>query len=135
MACGLEEVVSRRVDMTTNVFVVEVVRRTLDDVRMLHFWPYHHWIGVNSGNIEVSWWPRNLVKQLSALGVYSIQRVSGNTKGAIKVGIKWDADEAFHPAAWIDGERPVCQQLLDHLGVKTPEGWKERHFHLKVTKI
>ncbi len=120
--------------MNKNVFVVEVVRRT-GEAKMVHFWPYYHWIGINNGEVEVSWWPRRLGKQLSAQGVYSIRRVSSSTKGAVKVGIKWDADASFHPATWVDGECAVCQQLLDHLGIKTPEGWKERHFYLKVTKI
>ena len=122
--------------MNKNVCVVEIVREgPRGEERLLHFWPYYHWSALNEGAIKVPWWPTQLGRQFSALGLYSISRVPSGTKGAVKVGIKYAANESPHPATWIDGDCAVCQGFLDHLGVKTPEGWKQRHFWLKVTKI
>ena len=121
--------------MSDNVCVVEVVAGEKLGDKRLHFWPYEFWDSQDRGDISVDWWPKVLAGQFN-LGLYAIRRVTQYTFGGTRLGIKPRTDSEY-PATWIDDNRgcAVCQEFLDYLGVKLPDGWKHRYFYLKVTKI
>ena len=122
--------------MNKNTCIVEVRGRRL------HFWPYAYWTNRGAGVVEVDAWPSVLSRRLKKSGLYSIQRVSKGTRGAVSVGIRGlycEDCEVVLPVEWLHlrtGETYyVCQQFLDFIGVKTPGEDQKRYFRLKVTKI